>query len=78
MSAFDLSVMIQQIELLCKRDHISIQKMLLNAGLSVYVMDNLRKGSIPSVDKVIAIADYFHVSVETLIGRNSIEQEKTS
>ena len=32
-------------------------------------MNNLKSGSIPSVDKIAIIADYFHISVDYLLGR---------
>lgn len=42
--------------------------MLKECGLKPTVVDNLKKGSIPSVDKVCAIAEYFNVTTDYLLG----------
>lgn len=59
----------QFIETQCALHGISDRKMLSEAGLSKGVMDNMKKGSMPSVDKVAAIADYFGCSIDQLVGR---------
>ena len=48
---------------------ISQRQFLSDCGLSKSFMDNLKKGSMPSVDKVAAVADYFGCSVDVIIGR---------
>lgn len=41
-----------------------------NSGAGRSFPDNLRKGRMPSFDKVLMIADYAGVSVDTLLGRD--------
>ena len=40
-----------------------------NSGAGRSFPDNLKKGRMPSFDKVLMIADYAGVSIETLIGK---------
>ena len=48
--------------------------MLVDSGLSKNVLDNMKKGSMPSVDKVAKIADFLEVSVDFLLGRTPIPE----
>ena len=48
---------------------ISENAMLTRCGLDKNTMFAIRKGSVPSVDKVAKLADFFNVSVDYLLGR---------
>ena len=52
----------------CKKKKISQQKLLSDVGLSRNTLDNMKKGSMPSVDKVSAIAEYLGVPIDYLLG----------
>lgn len=65
----ELSILISNISRLCDENNISVNKMEKAAGLKKGFMDNLKKDSMPSVDKVVAVADYFQVSMDFLVGR---------
>lgn len=54
----------------CKKKKISQQKLLSDIGLAKSTLDNMKKGSMPSVDKVSAIAEYLGVPIEYLLGRS--------
>lgn len=69
---FDIEVLTKNIENLCRENHITVKEMLLNNDLNRNVVDNLKKGSIPSIDKILRIADYFDVSIEYLLGCTDI------
>lgn len=56
----------------CKKKGISQQKLLSDIGLAKSTLDNMKKGSMPSVDKVSAIAEYLGVTIDYLLG---IEKE---
>ena len=49
--------------------NISQRQLLSDCGLSKSFMDNLKKGSMPSVDKIAAIADYFGCTIDSIVGR---------
>ena len=49
--------------------NISQRQLLADCGLSKSFMDNLKKGSMPSVDKIAAIADYFECTIDSIVGR---------
>ena len=48
---------------------LSKNKLLINVELNKSVFDNMKKGQIPSVDKIHKIADYLDCSVDYLLGR---------
>lgn len=50
---------------------LSKNKLLINANLSKSIFDNMKRGQIPSVDKIETIADYLDCSVDYLLGRTS-------
>ena len=41
-------------------------------GLKKGFMDNLKRSSLPSVDKIVSVAEYFNVSVDFLVGRTNV------
>lgn len=61
--------LIDNIEYLCNENNISISKMLADLGLARGLVSNWRKrGTIPSGDIVLKIANYFDVSTDFLLG----------
>ncbi len=48
---------------------ISQRQMLSDCNLSKSFMDNMKKGSMPSVDKIAAVADYFGCTIDEIVGR---------
>ena len=65
---YNLQVCIDRISRLATTHNLSINKLLSEAGLSSTVMDNMKRGRIPAIDKVHCLADYFNVSVVGLLG----------
>ena len=49
--------------------NISQRQLLADCGLSKSFMDNLKKGSMPSVDKIAAVADFFRCTIDMIVGR---------
>ena len=70
------NILISSISTLCNQHDISINKMLQDVGLSKSLVDNLKKGSMPSIDKITKIADYFGVTVDYLLGKTDVKTEK--
>lgn len=58
------------IESILVKKGISDRQMMQDSGLKRGVLDNMKKGSMPSADKLAAIADYLGVSVDNLLGRS--------
>lgn len=69
-------ILINNIEQLCQNNNITVNQMLLKCDLTKDVVNNMKKEkpSIPSVDKVQKIAQYFNVSVDYLLGYTPNEQ----
>ena len=63
---FELSVKIKD---KCEEKGITVNKMLQDCDLNKSLMYTIKNGKIPSVDKIIRIADYLHVSIDELVGR---------
>ena len=66
-------ILIHNIGFLCSKNNISINQMLKNCALNKSLIDNLKKGSLPSVDKISKIAEYFNVSTDYLLGNEQKE-----
>lgn len=73
---YNSTILIDRISQLCTSNNLSVNQMLKNANLSTSVIDNIKRGRIPSVDKLDSIADYFNCSVDYLIGRTNIISNK--
>ena len=75
---FDSEILINRISTLCEQSGITKAKLFEDCGLNKNIVNNLKRGSIPSVDKIAIIADYFNISVDYLLGRteeNSLTSE---
>ncbi|MBS4931779.1 MAG: helix-turn-helix transcriptional regulator [Clostridiales bacterium] len=60
--------MIEKINKLCKENGISISQLERELGFGKGTISKWKSSS-PSLDKAIAIADYFNVDMDYLIGR---------
>jgi len=56
------------IEDLCSKKGIAVNELLKECNLKGSVVDNMKKGSMPSVDKALIISRYFGVSIDYLLG----------
>ena len=52
----------------CRKKKLYISTALAEAGVNSSFLVNMRRGSYPSVDKVVLLADYLGVSVSYLLG----------
>lgn len=58
------------IKALCKSQNITVKKLLEDCRVSRnFIYDLEKKGQMPSIDKLEAIADYLDCSVDYLLGR---------
>lgn len=69
---FDNSILISRITSMCEVRGTSINKMLLESGAGTSTVDNLKKGSAPTVDKLVKIADRLETTTDYLLGRSDI------
>lgn len=69
MSEINSQLLALKIKELCKANSISVNRMLEEAGVDRNFVFNLSKGCKPSIDKISAIAEYFNVSIDFLVGR---------
>ena len=68
---YDLTVLLERISEFCDKKQISINQMLKQAELATSVIDNIKRGRVPSLDKVHTIADFFECSIDYLVGRTN-------
>lgn len=59
----------QNIETMLLIRGLSIRKLEQESGLARGTLNNIKKGSMPSIDKIALIADYFGCSIDYLVGR---------
>lgn len=72
----DIKFLVNQIDTLRNQKNITIKEMLSESGLTKNAFDNIKKGSMPSIDKICAIAEYFDVSVDYLTGLDLVPNRK--
>ena len=66
---YNLEIIEQRIMYIAQKLRLSKNKLLINANLGKSLFDTMKKGQIPSVEKIHKIADYLDVSVDFLLGR---------
>lgn len=69
---FDLNILISNIENLCGKSNVKSE--LLKAGVSRNVVENMKKGSTPSIDKIALIANHFNVSIDSLLNNGPMPE----
>ena len=62
-------LIVSSIKRLCKDNNITVNQLEKEIGMSQGLVSKW-KDKIPSLDKIIDIADYFHVTLDELVGRN--------
>jgi len=68
----DLSeVIAKNIETLVSQAGISMNRFLKDNGFNTSFFNDIKKGAIPSAQKIVKIADYFGVSTDSLLGRST-------
>ncbi len=66
---YNLQLIENRIMSIAKEMGLSKNKLLINTNLNKSVFDNMKRGQIPSIDKIHIIADYLDCSVDYLLGR---------
>lgn len=69
---YNLQIIEERIMSIAYKKGLSKNKLLINSKLNKSVFDNMKKGQIPSVDKIHIIADYLDCSVDYLLGRTDV------
>lgn len=72
---YNLHLVEERIMSIASKSGLSKNKLLLDAGLNKSVFDNMKKGQIPSIDKIHIIADHLGCSVDYLLGRVSADEQ---
>lgn len=65
--------MVERIEALCKKNHVSFRKVEIALGFSNGIIRSWEKKT-PSADKLAAVASYFGVSMEYLLTGEEIKK----
>lgn len=68
----DNEIVVSSIKRLCKSNNITVGELEKTIGLSQGLVSKWLKTT-PSLDKIIDIADYFHVPLDEVIGRNQFD-----
>lgn len=61
-------LLVKSIKELCDKNNVSISKLEKDLGFSAALISRW-KDKVPSLDKIIDIADYFHVTIDEVVGR---------
>ena len=71
----DNEKMIESIRALCKSKNITPTKLEEELGFSQGLVSRWKDKN-PNIDRIIDIADYFHVSIDEVVGHNNIVNDK--
>lgn len=66
---YNLQIIEERIMSIAKKQGLSKNQLLKNVQLNKSVFDNMKKGQIPSVEKIHKIADFLNCSIDFLLGR---------
>lgn len=70
--------MLRNLKQLRERDHVTQQQLAAAVGVSQQSINKYENHNIePDIDTLIAIADFFHTSVDYLVGHSFISDEST-
>lgn len=65
---------VELLNLLVKDKGISINKMLIECDLNKSTVDNMKRGQMPSADKLAKIANYLGVTTDYLLGISDMKE----
>lgn len=71
----DNELLVKSIRKLCKKNNIAVSQLESDLNFGAGLISRWIKSS-PSLDKIVDIADYFHVSIDEVVGRNNIVKDK--
>ena len=72
MIPLDLDLFVHNVKELCKTKGVSVNTAVTESGAGARIMDNIKRGSVPSVEKVQQLAQYFGVTTSQLLGEVSV------
>lgn len=70
----DLERLQNVVKSLCNKKGVTQKEALTQSGAGDRFFQNIRQGSVPSVEKLQALAVYFNVSVDYLIGNTDVPE----
>ena len=71
MEIFNKDQLINNITKLADRNKLSVNRALIESKVGKDFIYNMRKNSVPSVESVLKLAEYFNVSIDYLLGRDN-------
>ena len=71
----NLNIMWKNIKRLCEKQNITITQIEKDLGFSPGSMSKWRQSS-PSIEKVIAVSDYFQVSLDNICGTSTDKKDE--
>lgn len=66
------SIIFTRIKELCEENNITINKLESELGMSQYSIGRWKNSTSPTIDKISRIAEYFHVSIDYLVGASNV------
>lgn len=65
---YDLNIVIDRICSQCKQKGISVNQMLIASNAGKSLVDNMKKGRNPSIDRIFLVAKYLNTTSDYLLG----------
>ena len=71
----EYTIMISRIEELCQKRGINKTTAFVQSGVGKDFSSNVKKGNVPSSDKISLLADYLNCSTDYLLGRTAAPEQ---
>lgn len=68
----DIDFFVKNVQSFCQRKGVSISKACQESGAGKTLMDNVKRGRAPSIDRVQLLAQYLSVSTSALLGEEKM------
>ncbi len=71
---FDIQLIIKRLKEEAEKNDTSLNQFLINNNLPRYLIDNMKKGRVPSIETIYNFAEKANCSVDYLLGRTDIKE----
>lgn len=73
---YNLNIVIDRICSQCKQKGISVNQMLIASNAGKSLVDNMKKGRNPSIDRIFLVAKYLNTTSDYLLGLTDTPQQE--
>jgi transcriptional regulator with XRE-family HTH domain len=73
---YSSQTVIDNIQNLCQEKGLVLNTVLVKSGAGASLITNLRRGSMPSIEKFVLLAEFLQVPLDSIVGTDLSEEKK--